>query len=164
LCGGPRGVSWMSLGVVGGLTLPLDLEGVLGVCVGGSFYESFDAERGRVKKAMMPILSGPVCYQNSKIVRQFKAMYPSVDAMLMDIKTNNSLPKGLRHKQSSRLLQHIEASMFIGRICHRAMLADVPVVTLHDGLFSTPQSLPALQQIAEEEFSRLGFVPKFKPV
>jgi hypothetical protein len=90
-------------------------------------------------------------------------MYPSVDAMLVDLKTNNALPQGQRHKQTSRLLQQFEASLFIGRICQRAMQESVPVITLHDGLYSTPDRLPDLRRIAEEEFQRLGFVPTFKP-
>ena len=125
------GFAWGSRGGVGGLQRPPDVECFLDVCVAGKYYESFSADRDRVKKATMPILSGPVCYQNSRIVQQFKAMYPSADAMLADLKTNNSLPKAIRHKQSSRLLQYIEASMFIGRICQRAMKEDVPVITLH---------------------------------
>jgi hypothetical protein len=143
--------------------LPPDLQQYLEVCQRGEFYESLGDDREAVKKAMMHILFDRTGYR-SEIKFRFGQLYPTVSQFLYDLKTKNSLPREDRYKYPSHLLQNFEASLFIGRICRRLMKErpDIPVLTLHDSLYSTKQFVDDLLRLMQEEFARIGLLPTFK--
>lgn len=143
--------------------LPHDLLSYLEVCQRGEFYESLGDDRKAVKKELMVILFDRPG-RRSEITYRFDELYPTMAQFLRDLKTKNSLPAADRYKYPSHLLQNFEASLFIGRICRRLMneRTDIPVLTLHDGLYTTDQHVADLLGVMREEFARIGLEPTFK--
>ena len=100
----------------------------------------------------------------SEVKQRFDGLYPTVLSFLYDLKTKNYASEAERYKYASHVLQNFEASMFIGRICRRLMKErpDMPVLTLHDSLYTTEHFLDDLLRIMQEEFARIGLIPTFK--
>ncbi len=143
--------------------LPHDLRSYLEVCQRGEFYESLGDDRKAVKKELMVILFDRPG-RRSEITYRFNELYPTMAQFLRDLKTKNSLPAADRYKYPSHLLQNFEATLFIGRICRRLMneRADIPVLTLHDSLYTTDHYVADLLGVMRGEFARIGLEPTFK--
>jgi hypothetical protein len=118
----------------------------------GKWYEHVASllgwERERVKKAVLPLLMGPNHYRSPvKTVCEKEFSYEM--GVLHDFKVRDFayLPC---------LLQYIESSFVIGTVCRRMMELGIPVISLHDCLFTTPDHLPRLRQVIHEEAAGLG--------
>jgi hypothetical protein len=120
----------------------------------GRWYE-FIAERlpgwsrERVKKAGLPVVFGPNCYRGPFKVACEEA-FPAEMRILHDIKAGG-------HAYLPRVLQFIESSFVIGRVVERLRREKIPVVTLHDSLFSTEEHLDRIEEIILAEARCLGF-------
>jgi hypothetical protein len=64
----------------------------------------------------------------------------------------------------ARLMQLLESSLIIGRICRRIMEESpkTTVITLHDQLLTTPDRVDYVEQVMREEFEKVGLFPTFK--
>jgi hypothetical protein len=90
--------------------------------------------------------------RGKKPLRQhLKEWVPPLYDMLAELKHND-------HAHAALLMQNLEATMFIHRICGRLAREEpnMPLFTLHDSLLVPSTCLPALRAIIVEEFARIG--------
>jgi len=114
-------------------------------------------ERDDVKKAFLPILMGPNKY-DGPLNRAFSDAYPAVAAMLHRVKKKD-------HRRASWLLQNLESTVFIHRVCGRLMreYPSMPVYTIHDSVYTTAAGREAVREVILDEFREsFGLVPTLK--
>ena len=72
--------------------------------------------------------------------------------------------KERNYKHLAHLAQNLESTIFIGFICDkiRKERPNVPVITLHDGLCTTPDYVGYVRWAISDIFTRLGVKPKLK--
>jgi hypothetical protein len=138
-------------------------------CERGRFYESLMSERDKArgpayrrqfKERFFHVLFGeakPKGKWPNKLRDRFQRRYPVVADILKQLKKRN-------YRRSSHLLQHVESTIFIHRICHRLMVQypDMPLVTLHDCVGTTQPWLARVEAVVMEEFARLGVAPSLE--
>jgi hypothetical protein len=68
------------------------------------------------------------------------------------------------HRRAARLMQNVESTLFIHRVCGRITRdrPDVPLLTKHDALGTTPQHATYVAGVIHEEFAWLGLDPTLK--
>src|SRR5262249_42689912 len=93
----------------------------------------------------------------SEIRARLKAVYPTFAKFLKELKRKN-------YRHSSHLLQNLEATVVIHRICGRVMreLPGIPLFTTPDSLLTTPGHVQAIKRIILAEFAELGVKPHLK--
>lgn len=131
----------------------------LEVCQSGRLYESLETPRqGResVKNSLLIEMYGDGS-DPSSVMKRFEKTYPSVFGVMSALKEDN-------HRRLSWILQNQEARLFIGRICGRLMLEspEVPVITVHDSIMTTPSHFETVNAVALEEFAKFGLRPTFE--
>jgi hypothetical protein len=91
------------------------------------------------------------------LTRLFAAEFPNAMAVIRAVKRKD-------HRQLARLMQLYESSLVIDRVCRRLMNdhPDVPVVTIHDSLMTTPDRVDLVQTVMLDEYARVGLSPKLK--
>jgi hypothetical protein len=151
-------------------SLPPDLLDGLRVCQEGRFYEWLMTEeekargeryRDKFKLRFFPVLfgenpTGKERFPNG-LRRKFEARCPTAADVLKAIKRKN-------HRQSSHLLQNLESTLVIRRICGRIMeeRPGIPIYTKHDAILTTAANVPYVEQVIREGFGRLGVTPTLK--
>ena len=137
-----------------------DLAAYLDECEQGKFYDSLMSpgeDRGRFKQRFFAdVLFGRDNYP-SELRDRFSGQYPTVAAMLADLKQKD-------YRRPSWLMQTGESTLFIGRVCRRLMAGcpNIPLATIHDSFLTTEEHADYVQGVAMEEFARLGVNPTFK--
>jgi hypothetical protein len=137
----------------------VDLKNYLNTCEQGKFYESLmqpGDDRGRIKRrTLIDFFFGKDLYESS-IGQRVQELYPSISEMVTDLKKHD-------HRRPSWVMQNREATMFIGRIARRIMVEepDIPLMTIHDSFLTTEEHADYVQDVAMEEFARLGVTPTF---
>ena len=131
----------------------------LNVCQSGLLYESLVTQRqGResVKNQLLIDMNDDGS-DTSSVMKRFERTYPSVFDVMTALKKDN-------HRRLSWILQNQEARLFIGRICGRLVreAPEIPVVTVHDSIMTTPSHFETVKAVAMEEFAKLGLRPTFK--
>ena len=93
----------------------------------------------------------------SPLMKRFEQKYPSVYGVMTALKKDN-------YCRLSWILQNLEARLFIGRICQRLTteMPEIPVLTVHDSITTTPAHFETVKAVAQEEFARFGLRPTFK--
>jgi hypothetical protein len=135
------------------------LDEYLNHCRDGSLYERLmdpGDDRGRLKKKLFAdVLYGRDNYP-SPLRERFHKRYPAIGFMLSELKASE-------FRRPSWLMQHVESRLFIGRICGRIreQQPDIPLVTIHDSLLTTPAYVDYVEAVARSEFECLGVSPKF---
>lgn len=103
---------------------------------------------------------------SSPVKRAFAATYPTVWSFVLEMKSwdRKTGAKGDAFKRLAREMQRRESRFVIGRVCGRfaAHHPDVPLITVHDSIMSTPQHMPTVLRIMREEFLRIGVSPAIK--
>ncbi|MBL6705875.1 MAG: hypothetical protein ISQ06_07170 [Planctomycetaceae bacterium] len=137
-----------------------DLKMYLERCEQGEFYDSLmlpGEDRGRFKQRIFAdVLFGRDSFR-SQIRARFSAQYPTVAAMLADLKQHD-------FRRPSWLMQSRESTLFVGRVCRRIMAdrPDISLATIHDSFLVTEPHAEYVEGIALDEFARLGVKPTFK--
>ncbi|HEV3383921.1 MAG TPA: hypothetical protein VG097_03855 [Gemmata sp.] len=133
-----------------------DVQEYLRCCEEGAFYESFGDDREKVKKGFMSILMGPIKYKGS-VKADFNNKFPTVATMLHSLKLKD-------YRRVAWLLQNLEATIFIHRVCGRLMdeHPKLPVYTIHDSIYTIPRGRNIIKRVILEEFDRFGIVPTLK--
>ena len=87
----------------------------------------------------------------------FRAEFPSVHQFIDQQKLSC-------YKDLPRNMQRAESSLMIDTACLRLMNhhSEIPVVTIHDSILTTPEYLPTVSRIIAEEFARMGLSPTLK--
>jgi len=136
-----------------------DITNYIKLCEKGLFYESLMTEtltRQQVKTKLYQVWFGKTHWK-SEIKSHFEKSHPSVYQMLKEMKSED-------YRRSAWILQNYEAMLFIGRIATRIMTEqpDMPIYTLHDALYTTPEHADYFQEVIEAEFANLNVKPTIK--
>jgi hypothetical protein len=107
-----------------------------------------DWDRERVKKRVLPELMGKNCYR-SPLKAVCEREFPREMQLIHDFKVKD-------YAYLACVLQYIESSFVIGMVCRRSMELDIPTITLHDCLFTTPRHIDRVERIIREEAGKLG--------
>jgi hypothetical protein len=111
-------------------------------------------DRERVKRVGLPILMGPNHYR-SPFKTACETAFPCEMQVLHDFKLRD-------YSYLPCVLQYIESSFVIGGVCRRLMELGIPVITLHDCLFTTPTHIDQLEKVIREQAAALGFRLRLK--
>jgi hypothetical protein len=89
----------------------------------------------------------------------FETLYPSIYSFILSQKMIN-------YEQLSLDMQRAEANFMMHRVCHRLMTyhPEIPVVTVHDSILTTPEHLDKVEKIIKEEFARLNLYPQLRRI
>ncbi|AWM39836.1 hypothetical protein GobsT_17940 [Gemmata obscuriglobus] len=142
-------------------SLPPDLAEYLGLVERGDFYEHLMrkarltwAKRSQFKDSFFQhVFYAKRVYRNP-IANVFRKEFPTAHAVLTAIKKSD--PRDAPHK-----MQQLEADFVIGTCC-RKLSADhpaVPLLTLHDGIWTTPDHIGLVRRTVQDEFAKLGVRP-----
>lgn len=133
------------------------------LCEVGVLYEHLAAllapaapPRDQVKRALLVALCGPDKW-TSTVAAALERAFPSVVRVIRRAKRRD-------HARLARELQRLESDLVIDRVCGRLMREhpDVPVITVHDCLLTTPPHVDVVRGAMLAEFGRVGLVPTLK--
>jgi hypothetical protein len=143
---------------------PVEIERYVKLCEHGEFYDLLlkrlgdrELDRSEFKVRMFRnVFFGKD--QNSKFTREWKlfaAEFPSIAGVIRELKRRYG------HNAVAWVLMRVESSLIINRICRRLMgeAPDIPVITIHDMLLTTPKNLDHVERVVREEYARVGLVP-----
>lgn len=143
--------------------IPRDLMDFLKATIEGTFYETLSGDHGlsrdQLKKKVFQIIYGkPFIMERSSLSRTFKGIFPTVFAMLLEMKKS----KGF--EWLGRELQRRESRSMINGVCERLREdnPDIPVVTIHDSIMTTQEHIGTILEYLNDEFGRYAYRPKFK--
>jgi hypothetical protein len=89
--------------------------------------------------------------------RLFESQFPTVMRMIRDLKRKD-------YTQLACEMQRTESRIVIHGVCADLMRAhpDVPLVTIHDSVMTTPGNVAAVKDAMREAFARVGIRPTLK--
>ena len=141
--------------------LPADLDKYLSLVERGDFYEYLmgkarrtGGDRGAFKESFFKhVFYANKSYPNA-LANVFRQEFPTAHGILTEIK--NKEPR-----DAPRKMQQLEADFVIGTCCRKLLTAhpDVPLLTLHDGIWTTPAHIALVRRTVEAEFAKLGVRP-----
>ncbi len=97
-------------------------------------------------------------YRPREFVTVLKDRFPTAHAVCHAIKAED-------YANLARLMQRIESYVIIESVCRRLMeeYPEVPIITVHDAVFTTERHKPLVQDVIHETFRQvLGVSPMFK--
>lgn len=131
----------------------------LDICEQGRLYKMLTAlgeDPQQIKQRfLVDVLCGDGNYPSS-VRERFEERYPRETAVLKALKSKDV-------RRSAWVLQNVESTIFIGKICRRIMRENpgVVVATTHDCLSTIPRHLEYVESVAADEFRRLNLYPTF---
>lgn len=143
--------------------LPDDLKRFIAVCEEGSFYEVMmdylsipRSEREEFKPKCFGIFFAPNYPNESKLYQAFKALYPSVENALYNIKKPS-------YNNFARELQSIESTI-IFNVYQKLVDQNISVLTIHDSIvISNRNHIDTVKTLLLSEFSvNYNITPKLK--
>lgn len=134
-----------------------DLTRYLEVCQAGQLYGSVmqpGDQKDKIKRAWLIMMYGRN-HLRSQLKAQFENQYPSVAAMLKDLKRKN-------YRHAAHLMQNVESTMMIYGICRRLMKESptLPVYTIHDSYLTLASKVELVTDTIRQEFNLIGMSPK----
>ncbi len=118
----------------------------------GLFYDSLmkatGLERDRVKLGFLRDVLAKRGRYPSTVEQAFRQTFPSVYDYIRAVNRND-------HAELIRRLQRRESWLVIENVAPR-LIGRVPCLTLHDAIYSTVQSLPAVEEAFNEVFDEIG--------
>jgi hypothetical protein len=133
------------------------LEGQQGFSLGKTDKE----KREKVKKMIFTVLfdSKYKSYnqKSDSLYQMFKKQFPSISLLFEHIKTSN-------YKNLAILLQRIESSLILHRICKKIAneKSSIPIFTIHDSIATTVGNEHYVQSVMKDELEKaIGIAPKF---
>jgi hypothetical protein len=138
-----------------------DQREYLELCEAGSFYESVMGKAGITDRDVAKEMMFSVLFSSNRtqsdLKNLFRELFPKVDEIARIYKKhdNSHLPK---------LLQRLESSFFIHRVCRRLRFEhpEMPIVTIHDSVGTTAEYIDIVETIILEEFGKLGLTPQLR--
>jgi len=134
-----------------------DVEELLDLCQSGQLYESFNhanVERSKFKaKFFTEVMFGKNRIK-SAVKNAFSAKFPNVAGMLERLKTPD-------HSRAAKIMQNLEATIFIHNICGR-LLRECPemfLLTIHDSVLLVAGETNKVKEVIADEFKRFGIEP-----
>jgi len=133
-----------------------DLNRYMDVCQAGQLYESLmqpGDDRNKLKTALLTALYGKNHWR-SRLRDHYEKTYPSVAQMLKQVKRKD-------HARAAHLMQNAESTLFIGTIAAGLLEhhPNMPLVTIHDGLYTTERHLDTVRQAIIAEFQKIDVHP-----
>ncbi|HEY1603670.1 MAG TPA: hypothetical protein VGG64_28975 [Pirellulales bacterium] len=134
-----------------------DVEEYIELCERGRFYESL-MERGEDRNRFKTRFYAEVFFGKpswrSKLRNRFEDRYPSVAAMLEELKRTD-------YRRSAWILQNYEATIFIRGICNkiRAKRPKLALYTVHDSFLMKRADVGLVRRMILAEFNRYGVRP-----
>ena len=131
----------------------------LDICEQGQLYETLtepgENRQQTKQRLLVDVLCSDASYP-SDVRDRFTSMFPRETSVLRALRSKDDC-------RSAWILQNVESSIFISRICRRIMSErpDVPVFTTHDCLSTIPRHVEFVESVAKDEFARLNLYPKF---
>ncbi len=138
-----------------------DLDRYVRLCSEGSWYEEVMEHTGwsrdEAKVEYLRYLYASHKAATTKTVRDLMSDYfPSVDDVVKSIKKKQGT------KGFCRVVQRVESCLMLGRVCRELMDQDVPVLTLHDAIYSREQDVTAVESAVRAAFNRVGIRPTIR--
>ncbi|MGO9599249.1 MAG: hypothetical protein ACLP7Q_14775 [Isosphaeraceae bacterium] len=134
------------------------------LCEEGQFYDWMMKEfgipseersrfKGRVFKYVM--FGRPERCRHSNEWKRFEKAFPQIAKLITEVKREYG------YKIVAHLLQRVESSLMINRICRRLMEGhpEIPALTIHDSILTTRKHVKLVRKIIQEEFLRIGLRP-----
>jgi hypothetical protein len=123
------------------------------VCERGDFYRVVGQGRPKdeVKEQLFGVLYGKN-RSSSPLKTRFRQLFPPIAALVHDLKQED-------HAYLPRLMQLIESTLIIDRVCRRLMAKHVPVWTIHDSLLTVENNIEHVQSVLLDEFAAIGLTP-----
>ncbi|MDY3556160.1 hypothetical protein R5W24_005323 [Gemmata sp. JC717] len=140
---------------------PTDLAKYLTLVERGDFYEHLMEKSRRTRQTRDGFKESffkHVFYANRSYPNAYAAVFreefPTAYAILTDL-------KAVEPRDAPRKMQQLEADFVIGTCCRKLLAAHpgVPLLTLHDGLWTTPDHIGLVRNTVEAEFDKLGVRP-----
>lgn len=129
----------------------------LRACLAGEAYTLLQPlSKSRAKLQYFEMLFG-YAWRGSRLYRVLERHHPYVLEVLSTLKRHNPL-KRRKHSHVAHILQAVESTTFIDTVARRLMerYQYIPLLTLHDGLYTTPRHLHIIDRVAREVFAELG--------
>jgi len=121
--------------------------------LGGQLYEYLmeltGLDRDTVKLAFLRDVLAKKGRYPSVVERAFRGAFPNVYAFIRTVNRND-------HGELIRRLQRAESWLVIEQVAPR-LIGRLPVVTLHDAIYSTLRSLATVEEAFAEVFDAIGF-------
>lgn len=147
-------------GVVG------DIERYISLCESGQLYEHLmtaagievtPASRNKFKKTLFNKVFYGRRNRRGPVVEAFKREFPAVYATIEQMKQRN-------YRRLAQKMQKAESRLMIDTVCRRLMKdhPDVPVITIHDSILTTPPHVEIVQNIIREAFQAKGLNPTLR--
>jgi hypothetical protein len=157
-------------GVTGANARPADLQRYFDEVEKGDLYDFLQRETGYVKMTRDEFKHGRVfgmLYGKNKWAgKLYKAMgqcFPTVVRVMREVKGTDLLsPEPEQFKWLAHEMQRAEADFIFNRVVARLLndYPEIPVVTLHDCVFTTAGNESAVERVMREEFEELGVNPQ----
>jgi hypothetical protein len=144
-------------------SLPSDVVKHLAACEDGTYYLDFakavSKPGGRpltlraAKRGWLRFAFGRH-RPRGRWYRRFQLHYPTVAAVLADLKTTN-------YKHAALTLQRLEAAVMIDGVAERLRVRfpHIPFFLVHDGIFCTSENLAVVKAVNSEVWSQFGARP-----
>ncbi len=126
----------------------------------GSLYEHIGDRmqsgmpRDDLKHRILVDVFGKRGSYNSIVENAFSEAFPDVHSYIRKVNCDGQRPENM-----IRLLQRIESFVVIETVCARLFEVDanMPVVTLHDAIYATPDRIEFVEEVFDEIFTESGF-------
>ena len=136
-----------------------EIERFMELCETGQFYELFMNEnrtRRTVKLELLKVFFS-ANRQSVELKKEFKQQFPRLDQFIRRIKKGN-------YERLAHMAQSYESILIIRSVCGRFMneRPEVPVLTLHDAIYTTATNADYVADVMQDEFRSLGINPKLE--
>ncbi|MGA2069370.1 MAG: hypothetical protein ABSG86_30750 [Thermoguttaceae bacterium] len=123
------------------------------LAVSGCLYETLGSltglDRETIKLAFLRDVLAKRGRYPSAVEQAFSVAFPTVYGFVRRVNRRD-------HAELIRLLQRLESWLVVETVCPR-LVGHVPVVTLHDAVFSTRHNLAAVEGAFRDTFGEIGF-------
>lgn len=131
-------------------------------CESGKFYKRMQeickvADDSEVKtKVFAEVFFGK--RKKGRLLTGFRELYPTMGRLIEWVKRHD-------YKHLAHELQRIESSIVIDDACEvmRLQHPDVPILTIHDAILTTPEHVGLVKDVLRAAFNRRGVNPRIKP-
>ena len=147
--------------------VPSSVVAWLRLCESGRLYESFGVDRERVKLEFILTMFGRRPLSSFEVGRKLLDRFSDIVSVIEDAKTRNALSKRndkRPHRFLSCLLQLVESTLMIYRVCGRIMRErpSTPVWTIHDSIYTSAPHLDYVRGVLLDEFAKVNIAPSLK--
>ena len=127
----------------------------------GQLYEYLSTNSSLSRKEFKEKLFKDVFYGKNrvrtKLMEDFERLFPNVFAFIRKVKRTN-------YERLAWVMQKEESRLMIDLVCGRLMKEhpDVPILTIHDSIMTTPAKEDVVTDVIRAEFAKLGLSPTIR--